>query len=1044
MARQVLPIVGAVVGAYFGAPQLGFAIGSILGNAVDPQVIKGPKIGDAGVQTSAEGAYRPVIYGTGAVMGNVIERGNRKVTKRRTQQGKGGPVTEEERVSWTFAIRICEGPIAGLLRIWEDEKLVYDNRANSGIPEETVDFASRCRIYLGDEEQLPDPDLEAYKGIGNVNAYRGTVYIVFPNYDLTDRRESIPNYRFEVSTTITGLSWDGQWDGPFTYPSGLQVGTNIWASHWDQFVLVKGSGRSISPDGETWDTYGTDDPLSVAENPNNGILAFISAAGVLQRSMDGGITVTDMQSGVAVGSSSGIRWSPVEFGFVGYTGSRPVKIASDASSASFGDPIDLGTNPSWIHIPGDGYFVGGQDGVVYQSSNLMAGYVEISSIGMPSGILNELHYDPSHDVVFAACTQGRIYRSIDHCNTWDLVVSVGTGINFASGFYSEELQITYINGHGSSSDNIVTFRDGLTPEISSSADMNRWAAFAYSPPLRIVSAGASGSTWVAHLASDETEITVGSIVREVCRRAIVDDPDIDVSPLTDPVFGVVLAGDYTCADAIKALMPVYTFDSSEHDAGLGYKINFIKRGANVQYTLEEDDFISIPDKTTRFDSLERPRVLHLSYQNPTIGYAPAKASPSRNSPDVNVVGEVSAQVPASFVDVDEAWQRADVLLKQAWVEIGGEEEYTISYANLDLVSTDCIGIAIRDQVRRCRIVQAQTVDGSVQLKLIADRQSAYTSKITGVPVPAPTPPLPSIVGNTVHWPLDIPALNDNNDRLLTYGGATGQTEAWYGALVQRSWNAGTTWVDTATFRVNSIMGVLTDSITDASQHYTDTTNVIRVALYMPDDTIDSISQTEFLSEGGSLALSWEDSGSRRWEILQYRDAVQVSDGTWELSPLLRGRLNTETAAHPTGSFLVLLDTVQSYDNTTADLDDDIAYRATSLGNSPDGAQVYSEEYTGQSQREWPVAHLFLDHVANAVNARTVPRHRFGTEDRPVRSVNWTGYRWTATDGASTITRDTIEDTTSFDVTGWASPVTVTVSQLNRFTGQGPAVSEQIS
>lgn len=37
MARQVLPIVGAVIGAYFGNPQLGYAIGSCEGEGVDPE-----------------------------------------------------------------------------------------------------------------------------------------------------------------------------------------------------------------------------------------------------------------------------------------------------------------------------------------------------------------------------------------------------------------------------------------------------------------------------------------------------------------------------------------------------------------------------------------------------------------------------------------------------------------------------------------------------------------------------------------------------------------------------------------------------------------------------------------------------------------------------------------------------------------------------------------------------------------------------------------------------------------------------------------------
>ena len=76
----------------------------------------------------------------------------------------------------------------------------------------------------------------------------------------------------------------------------------------------------------------------------------------------------------------------------------------------------------------------------------------------------------------------------------------------------------------------------------------------------------------------------------------------------------------------------------------------------------------------------------------------------------------------------------------------------------------------------------------------------------------------------------------------------------------------------------------------------------------------------------------------------------------------------------------------------------------------------------------------------------VPRHRFGTEDSPIRSLNHDGFRWSATDGSNTVEADTNRDTPTwtFDATGWASPVTVTVAQLNRITGEGPTVSEDIA
>ena len=76
MARQILPIVGAALGSMVGMPQLGFMIGSMVGNAVDPVVMKGPKLGDLGVQTSRDGVPRPIVFGTACVTGNVIDRGS--------------------------------------------------------------------------------------------------------------------------------------------------------------------------------------------------------------------------------------------------------------------------------------------------------------------------------------------------------------------------------------------------------------------------------------------------------------------------------------------------------------------------------------------------------------------------------------------------------------------------------------------------------------------------------------------------------------------------------------------------------------------------------------------------------------------------------------------------------------------------------------------------------------------------------------------------------------------------------------------------------
>ena len=52
MARTILSILGGAVGFIVGGPagaRWGWMIGSLVGGIVDPQVIKGPRIGDIGV-----------------------------------------------------------------------------------------------------------------------------------------------------------------------------------------------------------------------------------------------------------------------------------------------------------------------------------------------------------------------------------------------------------------------------------------------------------------------------------------------------------------------------------------------------------------------------------------------------------------------------------------------------------------------------------------------------------------------------------------------------------------------------------------------------------------------------------------------------------------------------------------------------------------------------------------------------------------------------------------------------------------------------------
>lgn len=1081
MARQVLPIVGLVVGAYFGNPQLGYAIGSIIGNAVDPEVIKGPKIGDAGVQTSAEGVPRPIVFGTAPVVGNLIYRGNRQI---RTQSdgGKGGPVTETQREFWTFGIRIGE-PIAGVTRIWEDEKLVYDIRPGTTIAAESAKYANSFRLYLGTEDQLPDPSLEAYLGAGNVCAHHGTAYIVFANYDLTDRRGSVPNYRFEVAAVV-----DSSFEPSLLAGTVVFTGTGDHLEESRELVDMTPSSRtaSISRDGvyvsggkvggvapfmilgklsEDGETY---DPIALPAAPPTGdtySTSFHPAADLLAVSFN------------IPGNTEGWQNSRLHI----------YKYANDVFTLVDQDDGTGGLSATWSKAGDQLAWTQGLDSITHG--------MKIYGINQGTGALTSARYaaanlssQPPERLNWHPAGTYLAEENNGGLVVWDAMAtplvevareSSGTYPNSGRGaLWSPDGSAIFtfagiaVGGHtvarypfNAGVLGLVTFpaQPPSAPFDTAITSNNSLIAVAMSgvpnqsvyiyeieagdsdiypvadQPFTTASA-ANSVAWTPFLGAGEQQgqsQLLGDIVTALHARVKQYADKFDVSELVDQCDGVVFAGDYTVADGIRSMLTPYFSDTSEYDGGSGWRIHYIKRGKAVVKTLTVDDLVDMPDESVRESAIEFPQKLHLFFQNPLIGYAPAKATSTRSSPDVRVVGEASVQVPVTIDDVDEAARISNKLHKIAWAEAGGEVTLTVTDEQLDLVAADCIGLALRGTVRRLRIVKIDDDPGTRKLTCRVDRQSAYRSRVTGIPLPPPTPPPPSIVGETVFAFGDWPALTDNDDSLSYYVAAEGTTEAWHGAAVQRKDNVGE-FETVQLFSSGSIIGALQNAVPDASEHYTDTTNQLQVQLFSAHE-IDSLTQQQFLSEAGGIAVENVDG---TWELMQYRDVDQIDELQVVLSTLHRGRLNTPTSSHAIGGRVVFLDTVRLVSAVTAMIDTDLTHRAVSFGTSPELAPLDTHEYTAQTQREWPVADLVIVPLLTpAIEATAIPRHRFGTDDNPVRSINWIGYRWTVTDGTHTITRDGTADTERFDITAWTTPITVTVAQVNRFTGAGPTYSE---
>lgn len=204
MATIVLQVVGAAIGGAVGGPAgaaIGRAIGAAAGYAVDQKIfskdqfIEGGRVENARILSSGEGEIIPRAYGRVRLGGKIIWATRfqevRSTSSRSGGKGGGPKITTESFAYYAnFAIGICEGEISKIGRIWADG-------------EELDQSQLEIRTYMGSDEQMADPLIEAKQGAGNVPAFKGTAYVVFEQFPLANYGNRIPQISFEIIKSIS-------------------------------------------------------------------------------------------------------------------------------------------------------------------------------------------------------------------------------------------------------------------------------------------------------------------------------------------------------------------------------------------------------------------------------------------------------------------------------------------------------------------------------------------------------------------------------------------------------------------------------------------------------------------------------------------------------------------------------------------------------------------------------------------------------------------------------------------------------------------------
>jgi len=184
MARFTLSaVVGVIAGFATGNPGIGFQAFAVtygLAAGLDPnQKVKAPYPDLSRVPGANYGDPLPYVIGVARVPGVIAWASEKRaIANTTTTGGKGAPGVDS--TTYTTVVDVfyllTANEMEGLRRIWSYGKLVWTAAADADT--ESIDASSstdsweRMTFYTGAADQLPDPDMEAFFGVGNTPAYR--------------------------------------------------------------------------------------------------------------------------------------------------------------------------------------------------------------------------------------------------------------------------------------------------------------------------------------------------------------------------------------------------------------------------------------------------------------------------------------------------------------------------------------------------------------------------------------------------------------------------------------------------------------------------------------------------------------------------------------------------------------------------------------------------------------------------------------------------------------------------------------------------------
>lgn len=448
------------------------------------------------------------------------------------------------------------------------------------------------------------------------------------------------------------------------------------------------------------------------------------------------------------------------------------------------------------------------------------------------------------------------------------------------------------------------------------------------------------------LVADES-VTVREIVQDIASRA---DVDAIATFMSDEVLGYAVTNGSSCVEALEPLFMSHDFALVEQYG----QVRAERRAYTIHATIPLDDMAAQAGdgpqdylKFTRAADTDLPRVVTVSYPDPAFDYQTVSQQVQRSERDSEQ--KIDIEIPV-VITAQEAKRIADRALWQAWAE-GQAVQFSVTDKWARLQTGKIVAVNIAGEYQPMRILEiTRGENGVTEIKAAKEDTLAFTTAQTAQDVIANNPV--RAYDDTDIVLIDTTMLRAADDNNGFYWGAT-SPGLWQGGVILRSTDGGVNYNTVSPVGVRAGIGDVATALPSGPTNVWDYANTLRVTMRYPSETLESATELDVLN-GANVAWLGNADGNDG-EILQFMTATLVSQGVYDLTGLLRGRLATDHAigSHANNEVFVLLDqtSIGQSDFGTGDWDIERQYKGISVDQDP--AAVTAQDFTNTGERKRP-------------------------------------------------------------------------------------------